>query len=102
MAIDRPFEFYLYRGSPLVLIGQKTKEVNPIMDVKDSVFMNFVYVALELCKCIPLYSNNFSRKDFTQHQLMLLLILKQKLKCSYDTLIDDLKTRPRVIQLIGL
>ncbi|MDP2907281.1 MAG: transposase [Nanoarchaeota archaeon] len=34
--------------------------------------------------------------------MLVLLVLKQKLKCSFDTLVDDLETRPFVVQLLGL
>lgn len=72
------------------------------MNVDSSKFLFFINVAVELCQCLPLYFSKYSRKDFTVHQLLILLVLKQKLKCSYDDLIDDLKTRPLVVQLIGL
>lgn len=72
------------------------------MEVNDCKFINFVKVALELCVVLPLYFSKFSRKDFTVHQLLVLLVLKQKLKCSYDTLVDDLGTRPFVVKLLGL
>jgi len=72
------------------------------MNVDSSKFLVFINLAIELCRCLPLYFSKHSRKDFTVHQLLILLVIKQKLKCSYDTLIDDLKTRPFVIQLIGL
>ena len=72
------------------------------MRVSNCKFINFVEVALELCVCLPLYFSKFSRKDFTVHQLLVLLVLKQKLKCSYDTLVDDLETRPFIVQLLGL
>lgn len=72
------------------------------MEVSNCKFINFVEIALELCVCLPLYFSKFSRRDFTVHQLLVLLVLKQKLKCSYDTLVDDLETRPFVVQLLGL
>lgn len=72
------------------------------MYIADSVFENFINVAIELCACLPLYFSKYSKKDFTVHQLLILLVLKQKLKCSYATLIDDLKTRPFIVKVIGL
>lgn len=73
-----------------------------MLGVSNSVFISFVEIALELCVCLPLYFSKFSRKDFTVHQLLVLLVLKQKLKCNYESLVDDLETRPVVVQLIGL
>jgi len=72
------------------------------MEVNNCKFINFVKVALELCVVLPLYFSKFSKKDFTVHQLFVLLVLKQKLKCSYESLVDDLETRPFVIKLLGL
>ncbi len=68
----------------------------------DSMFLDFIKIALDLCICLPEFLNKFSRKDFNVHQLLVLLVLKQKLKCSYETLIDDLKTRPIVLSMLGL
>lgn len=72
------------------------------MSVSNCKFINFVKVVLELCECLPLYFSKYSRKDFTVHQLLVLLVLKQKLKCSFDVLVDDLETRPFVVELLGL
>jgi len=72
------------------------------VNVNNSLFMNFIVVALELCECLPLYFSKHSRKDFTVHQLLILLVFKQKLKCSYEMLIEDLKTRPSVVKLLAL
>lgn len=72
------------------------------MYAKQSKLINFIGVALELCSCLPLFFSKFSRKDFTVHQLLTMLVLKQKLKCGFDVLIDDLQTRPVIISMLGL
>lgn len=72
------------------------------MRVSNCRFINFIEVALELCFCLPLYFSKFSKKTFTIHQLVILLVLKQKLKCSYEDLVDDLETRPLVVKMLGL
>lgn len=72
------------------------------MYTDDSVFLTFIKVAFELCFCVPKYLSKFSKRDFSVHQLLVLLVLKQKLKCSYEWLIDDLQTRPFVVQMLGL
>ena len=64
--------------------------------------MYFVYVAIEICKCLPLYFSKYSKKDFTIHQLFILLVLKQKSKLSYAEFLDDLILKPKVINAIGL
>ncbi|MCD6371559.1 MAG: transposase, partial [Candidatus Aenigmarchaeota archaeon] len=65
-------------------------------------YISFIEIALQIASLIPPYSSKFSKKTYTQQQLLVLLILKQKLKLSYETLIEDLKTRPNIILLIGL
>jgi hypothetical protein len=72
------------------------------MDNGSCIFLEIINVAFELCSCLPLYLSKFSRKDFTVHQLLVLLVLKQKLKCSYDGLVDDLKCRPNIVNLLCL
>ncbi len=72
------------------------------MDVRNTIIFKFVEFALELCECLPLYFSKYSRKDFTVHQLVVLLVLKQKLKCSYSALIDCLKTMPSIVNVLGL
>ena len=57
---------------------------------------------MELVSSIKPYSSKYSKKTFTQQQLFILLILKQKLKLSYEALIDDMKTRAEILLLLGL
>lgn len=47
---------------------------------------------------LPVYSNKFSRKDYTQRHLFVLFLLKQKSKLSYD----DFSIRNSVIEKLGL
>ena len=70
--------------------------------MEDSLLLTFIKVAVELCFCVPEYLSKFSKKDFSVRQLLILLVLKQKLKCSYEMLIDDLRTRPGVVSMLGL
>ena len=50
---------------------------------------------------IPPYASKYSKRTFTQQQLFVLLILKQKLRLSYDNFIDDLKTRKDILLTLG-
>lgn len=61
------------------------------MDKKDSKYLKFVDKALELCKNIPRYFSKFSNKIFCNHQKIVLLVLKQKLRTTYRDLIELLK-----------
>jgi len=44
----------------------------------------------------------YSRKDFTQQQLLALYVLKQKSKLSYDYFVDDFRTRDSAMLELGL
>ena len=51
---------------------------------------------------LPAYSSRFSRKDYTQHQLFAMLVLKQFLRTDYRGLIEllhDWSDLRRVLQL---
>jgi len=58
---------------------------------KDSRYLKFIDEALELCKAIPRHFSKFSNKIFCNHQKIVLLVLKQKLRTTYRDLIEILK-----------
>jgi len=70
--------------------------------IKDSTYLSFIEIALEIAKLVSPYSSKYSKKTFTQQQLLVLLILKQKLKLSYRELIEDMKTRDSILIMLGL
>jgi hypothetical protein len=70
--------------------------------IDNSEFIMFVRLALELVRKMPLYDSKFSKKTYTNHQKMIILLLKQKTKLSYDLLMDDLSTRTIVLEELGL
>mgnify|MGYP001597438195 CR=1 FL=1 len=74
------------------------------MQVKigDSTYLNFIDIALEIVSLIPPYSSKYSKKIFTQQQLLVLIIFKQKLKLSYRDLIEDIKTRESILLMLDL
>lgn len=61
------------------------------MDKKESKYLSFIDKALELCKEIPRYFSKFSNKIFCNHQKIILLVLKQKLRTTYRDLVEILK-----------
>ncbi len=61
------------------------------MDNKESMYLKFIDNASELCKSIPRQFSKFSNKIFCNHQKMILLVLKQKLRTTYRDLIEILK-----------
>lgn len=65
-------------------------------------FITFVELALKLCKDTPKYNSKFSKKTYNNHQKMVILLLKQKTGLSYDLLIDDLKTRTVILEILEL
>jgi len=71
------------------------------MDVKDSKYLKFIEFAEDLCKDVPRYFSRFSNKIFCNHQKIILLVLKQKMRTSYRDLIEILKIT-HIPEIIGL
>jgi len=69
---------------------------------KNSEFLKFIDYGLELAKSIPRYFSKYSNKIYCNHQHIILLVLKQKLKTTYRGLIEWLKATSEVRLLIGL
>jgi len=65
-------------------------------------YLNFIDIAVEVSRILPNHSSKFSKREFTQKQLMTLYILKQKSKMSYDEFVDDFATRNCAIEDLGL
>ena len=61
------------------------------MEVKESKYLKFIDKGLELAKSIPRHFSKYSNKIFCNHQKMVLLVLKQKLRTTYRDLIEILK-----------
>lgn len=61
------------------------------MEKKESQYLRFIDKALELCKDVPRYFSKFSNKIFCNHQKIILLVLKQKLRTTYRDLVEFLK-----------
>jgi hypothetical protein len=71
------------------------------MEKESSQYLRFIDTALEFCKDVPRYFSKFSNKIFCNHQKIILLVLKQKLKTTYRDLIEILKIS-QIPLLIGL
>lgn len=65
-------------------------------------YLTFIDIAFEVSKVLPDYSSKFSKRNFTQRQLMTLYILKQKSKLSYEEFLEDFSTRDCAIQDLNL
>ena len=60
-------------------------------------YLSFIDIAHKVSMKLPKYSGKFSKKTFTQRQLMTLYLLKQKSKLSYDEFVEDFRTRDSAI-----
>lgn len=67
-------------------------KVNPMQEKKrTSKLIRIVVRALEAAKYVlPYYSNKFSKKDYTQHQLLAIAVLKQKTDEDYRDVVDGI------------
>lgn len=61
------------------------------MVVEDSLYIKFIDEAFELCRRVPRHFSKYSNKIFNNHQHVVLLVLKQKLKKTYKDLVELLK-----------
>lgn len=68
---------------------------------KQSLYLKFIEQCMEIAKAIPEYFSKFSNKIFTNHQKIVLLVLKQKLKINYRNLVELLKIT-KIPDFIGL
>ena len=66
--------------------------------------MSFIKHAFSLIRSshLPLYSCKYSRRDYTQHQLLTILLFKEYRKEDYRTIIWNLEEMDRIRQEIGL
>jgi len=58
---------------------------------EESMYLKFIDETLELTKRIPRYFSKFSNKIFDNHQKLVLLVLKQKLRKTYRDFVELLK-----------
>ncbi|MFW6173661.1 MAG: transposase [Elusimicrobiota bacterium] len=65
-------------------------------------YLSFIDIADKVSRRLPNYSSKFSKRTFTQRQLMTLYILKQKSKLSYEEFVDDFSTRDSAISDLQL
>jgi len=65
-------------------------------------YITFIELAQELCENTPRYNSKFSKRTYDNHQKIIILFLKQKTGLSYDLLMDDLKTRTVILEMLDL
>lgn len=53
-------------------------------------------------KALPVYSSPFSKRDFTQHQLFTILVLKQFFKTDYRGIVQYLEDLPDLRRILKL
>src|SRR3989338_10861630 len=72
------------------------------MNLSKPKYLDFINIAVELASLIPPYSSRYSKRMYTQQQLLALYVLKQKSKLSYADFVDDFNTRDSAILELGL
>ncbi|MHB8163906.1 MAG: IS5 family transposase, partial [Methanoregula sp.] len=67
-------------------------------------YISFIKHAFSLVQSshLSLYSSKYSRKDYTQHQLLTLLLFKEYRKEDYRSIIWDLEEMDRIREVLGL
>ena len=71
------------------------------MVVEESTLLSFIEQGLEVAKAIPEYFSKYSNKIYTNHQHIVLVVLKQKLRTTWRDLIEIIKITI-IPQKIGL
>ena len=72
---------------------------------EESRYIRMVKTIFKVCKrqAVPLYSNKFSRKDFTLWQHIALVALMQRIRKSYREYVNDyLTTTEKLLDVLGL
>jgi len=74
------------------------------MNNRDSKLKRFVINAYSKIKAskLPKFSNKYSPKRYTQHQLCAIVILKKRLRTSYRDLMEFLIEMPKIRRIIDL
>ena len=54
------------------------------------------------CQAMPAYASKFSKRDFTQHQLLAMLLLKQFFKTDDRGVVELLKDLPDLRNTLGI
>jgi hypothetical protein len=67
-------------------------------------FISFIKHAFSLVRSshLSVYSSKYSRRDYTQHQLLTLLLFKKYRKDDYRTVIWDIVEMDRIREALGL
>ena len=71
------------------------------MAEQKSIYLKFIEQGLQVAAAIPKYFSRFSNKLFDNHQKLVLLVLRQKLRSTYRDLVELLKIT-NIPQMLGL
>ncbi len=74
------------------------------MTVKNSTLLNFIQQGIDVAKAIPEYFSKFSNKIFSNHQHLVLVVLKQKLRTTWRGLTEllEISIVPQVLKLVRI
>jgi len=86
---------------PYFDVSSKSKET---IKKSSNRFISFIKHAFSIVQSsrISLYSCKYSRRDFTQHQLLTLILFKEYRKEDYRTVIWNLEEMDRIREVLGL
>jgi len=65
-------------------------------------YLKFIEEAQQLAQQVPRYFSKYSKHCYTNQQKITILVLMQKLKLTYRSIVSWLRTNPLVCELLGL
>ena len=72
------------------------------MKTIESRYSKFIKICLKVVRVLPRYSNKYSKKTYTQHQLGVIALFMKYLRRHYRDVIELLMEMPYICYLIGL
>ena len=86
---------------PYTDVWSSCKETNMRSSGRVIRFVEYAY-SLVHSTHLPWYSNKYSRRDYTQHQLLTILLFKEFRKEDYRTVVSNLEEMDRIRDALGL
>ena len=87
--------------SPYNVMLVTNKETNKKLSGRFISFIKHAYSLVKSTRLTP-YSCKYSRRDYTQHQLLTLILFKEYRKEDYRTIIWNLEEMDRIRAVLGL
>lgn len=72
-------------------------------DPQSTEFTNFLRLAVAMAaRSVPSHTSRFSRRDFTQPQIIAILLLRARMDCSYNDIVQLLRSSDAMREALGL